>query len=199
MKKIAFILLILSQLQLWSQNDTIKRTDESQINTRFLETSTEESRVTNPKKATRLALIPVIGLGQIYNKKYWKLPIIYGLNALIVYRIINSNNQYVSYRNELYKRDISAAYPEINWSTTNSTFATETTSSIRTTKDILRKKRDRAIIMAGGLYVMTVVDALVDAHLSNFSIDKKKVAHFRPGLVPSNQTLALGVNFKLSF
>ena len=198
MKKYILLFSLLFNFCAWSQIDSTKK-EEKQINHAFLETSNEESNIKNPKKAANLAILaPGLGLGQIYNQKYWKLPLIYGADAYIVYKIIVFSNTYTQLRDELYRRDLSKLHPEIKWLNTNKDLTTTATETIRTDKDIYRRKRDRMYLIAGGVYGLTILDAYVNAHLSSFNIDKKKSLTFKPSLVPTDQSLALGFSLKWS-
>lgn len=181
-----------------AQTDTISPKEEKDINYKFLDTSLEEDKYKSPKKAAIYStLLP--GLGQAYNEKYWKIPVIYGLSGLFVYKIIDNNKYYKTYRNELFQRDISSAYPEVQWSNTNSDLAALSYQTIKTRKDIFRKKRDRMILYSGLFYALNIVDAVVDAHLSTFNTNKKNMLSIRPALVPVNQTAGMGLNLKWSF
>jgi hypothetical protein len=182
-----------------AQTDSLPKKENRNINRSFLEESNDSAKMYSPQKAAAWAAIPVLGLGQIYNQKYWKLPIVYGVNGFITYKIIQLNKEYTKQRNELYRRDISAAYPEVKWAYTDADLAKYQTEALRTTKDLLRKRRDRFIMLAGGMYALTIVDAYVDAHLANFTIDKKRMVYFRPSIIPSYQSAAIGFNLKCSF
>jgi hypothetical protein len=195
LKKLILAFFILIKFCTWAQIDTTK--EEKEINRAFLETSIESSKTKDPKIALRLAAFaPGVGLGQIYNHKYWKLPLIYGAEAFVAYRIISFNQTYTELRSELYRRDLSAKHPELKWNTSSEDLKSVSTESIRTNKDLYRIKRDRMVLMAFGLYGLTILDAYIDAHLSNFNIDKKRTLSFRPSFIPSNQTAAIGLSFK---
>lgn len=97
----------------------------------------------------RSALIP--GFGQLYNESYWKIPVIWGLGAWFVYGWIDNNNLYKQNR-ELYLQ------------TQNFTY--------RINRDFYRDQRDNFTIYLAILYLLNLVDAYVDAHLFDFTVDE---------------------------
>ena len=128
--------------------------------------------VPNPTKATWLALV-IPGGGQIYNRKYWKLPIFYGGFAGCAYAL--------TWNSKMYK-DYSAAYKDaVNGNFNSSTITdllppnynyteSQLTETLRKRKDTFRRYRDLSIFAFIGVYLLSVVDAYVDAELSNFDI-----------------------------
>lgn len=144
----------------------------------------------NSTRATWLATI-IPGAGQIYNRKYWKLPIIYGGLAACVYAL-NWNNQ-------TYK-DYSQAYLDImdNNPNTNSflDFTKNTNLSesdlerlktlLKNGKDKFRRNRDLSIFVMIGVYALSIIDAYVDAELSNFDISKDLSFKIEPTIINDN-------------
>lgn len=132
--------------------------------------------VPNPNKAVWMALV-IPGAGQIYNRKYWKLPLIYGGFVGCAYAL-NWNSQ-------MYK-DYSQAYldimdddpntksfedflpPSVNINGQESRYQ----EIFRKRKDLYRRQRDLSIFCFIGVYLLSVIDAYVDAELSNFDISK---------------------------
>jgi hypothetical protein len=104
----------------------------------------------------RSAVVP--GLGQIYNKSFWKAPIVWGLGAWLVYNWILNNNNYWNYsRLYLHEQNIP-----------NSQFA----SNYLTFRDFYRDQRDLFTIYMGITYFLQLVDAYVDAQLFDFSVQE---------------------------
>ncbi len=135
-------------------------------------------KIYDPRKAALLSAgFP--GLGQIYNKKYWKLPFIYGGFAGLTYGIVWNNKWYNNYSN--YYVDITDGDPTTTryldlvsqefidgYSGGESELATK----FKQKKESYRRDRDFVIILTVGLYVLNILDASVDAHLSDFDIGK---------------------------
>lgn len=126
-----------------------------------------------PNKATLLSsLVP--GLGQYYNKKYWKIPIIYGGFTSLAYFATYNNFVYNKYRKE-YK------WATDNDPNTNSQY--EPANTLRL-KDTWRRNRDLCFIGIGALYLLQVIDANVDAHFFDFTIDKDLSMRAEPMIMP---------------
>lgn len=131
----------------------------------------------SPRKAILYAAI-LPGLGQVYNKKYWKLPLVYGGVYAIGYYINTYNNLYTEYKGYLYYnlenglRGENDENPEINL----------TTGQLRTIVDKSRRERDFMIILMGGMYILQMVDAHVDAHLKEFDLNPRLQVSIEPTL-----------------
>ena len=132
--------------------------------------------IPNSNRALWLAMV-VPGGGQIYNRKYWKLPIVYGGFVGCAYAL--------GWNNKMYK-DYSQAYLDIMDNDPNTKsyedFVPPSVSIegqedrfkeiFRKRKDIYRRQRDLSIFCFIGVYVLSIIDAYVDAELSNFDISK---------------------------
>lgn len=106
------------------------------------------------------ALLP--GLGQVYNRKYWKVPIIYAALGGIGYFARNFNQSYQDYHNELLYR---YAHPGL----VNS-LGKYSTDNLNVLKTQNKKYRDLCFIGMGIFYVLNIIDANVDAHLKKFDV-----------------------------
>ncbi|MBQ8674023.1 MAG: hypothetical protein IJ511_08250 [Bacteroides sp.] len=143
--------------------------------------------VPNPVKATWLALV-IPGGGQIYNKKYWKLPIFYGGFAGCAYALTWNGKMYKDYSNA-YRDAVNE-----NWGSTNITdllppgyinrvSKTQLTETLRKRKDTYRRYRDMSIFAFIAVYMLSVVDAYVDAELSNFDISDDLSMRVEPAII----------------
>ena len=146
--------------------------------------------VPNPTKATWLAVV-FPGGGQIYNRKYWKLPIIYGGFAGCAYAL--------TWNNKMYK-DYMQAYKDAalgNWEANSihdllppgyldRTPKTQITETLRKRKDTYRRYRDLSIFAFIGVYLISVIDAYVDAELSNFDITPDLSMKVEPAVIDNN-------------
>lgn len=147
--------------------------------------------IPDPTKATWLALV-IPGGGQIYNRKYWKLPIVYGGFAGCAYAL--------TWNGKMYK-DYQAAYVDAvneKWDSSSITDLlppgyidrvshSQITETLRKRKDTYRRWRDLSIFAFIGVYLISVVDAYVDAELSNFDIGPDLSMKVEPTLI-NNQT-----------
>ncbi len=120
----------------------------------------------DPKKATVLALV-LPGAGQIYNKKYWKIPVIYAGIASGVYFYIQNKTDYNRFR-DAYKRRL-AGFTDDEFYGTGTTAAISNNRLIDAQRSTQRNK-DVSIIVSIGFYLFNIIDANVDAHLRQYDI-----------------------------
>ncbi|HEX5001291.1 MAG TPA: DUF5683 domain-containing protein [Bacteroidia bacterium] len=140
----------------------------------------------SPKKASIYsAVLP--GLGQAYNKKYWKIPLIYAGFAGMGYFIVTNNDKYKTYRTAYLNR------VDDDPNTTDPYTEIYSDQDLITLKDYYRRNRDLAIICSGLWYVINILDASVDAHLFYFDVGDNLSLQLTPGL-----QYAEGVNAGLS-
>lgn len=167
-------------------------------------------RVVSPKKAAMLsAVFP--GLGQIYNRKYWKLPIIYGGIGAMVYGLTWYHKTYIGYRNAYvdwsYRID---GIPENQRYTkvVPAGFVFEGIDEewflqrMENKKNSYRRDRDLMILGMLGAYVVNILDASVDAHLSDFDIGEDLSMKVSPSVIHipnNNYNRSLGISCKLTF
>lgn len=189
---ILFIGAFFSSIDLNAQTDTARS-----INWAFIDAESSIDNSHSPKKAgIYSALLP--GLGQAYNKKYWKLPIVYGLGGFLGFRIYQTQRNYRALRDELFRRDLASATPEITF-IENPDFEGISTGTIRTRKDIERESRDKFIVFSALFYGANIVDAVVDAHLTTFKVGNGKELSLEPSLLPAGIYAAGGLELKLRF
>ncbi len=175
----------------------------------------KQKKVLSPKKASiYAALFP--GLGQVYNGKYWKLPIVYGGYAGLIYVLGWNNNNYNDYF-ESYKTiskyqtvvQMSQAdkdylngifkIPYWNLNINPSRFETFKTQ-LNSGKDFYRRSRDMSIIMIAALHVLSIIDASVDANLFDFEINDDLSMRFNPMPVTyGNGPQVIGLNVAFNF
>ena len=164
----------------------------------------------NPQRALWLALV-IPGAGQIYNRKYWKLPIIYGGFMGCIYALTWNNMMY---------KDYSQAYLDIMDNDPNTASYNKFLHLGRTIddsnrdrykelfknrKDKYRRWRDMSFFVMLGVYALSVIDAYVDAELSVFDISKDLSLKVEPTVIPNRmggnplQAQSIGVNCSLNF
>lgn len=117
----------------------------------------------NPRLAAVLSTI-IPGAGQAYNQKYWKLPIIYGGFAALIYFSSSNNKEYVKFR-EAYEQKMQNGGEAIN-----QPYPGVPAEAIQRERDIWRRYRDLTIIGIGLLYVLNIIDANVDANLFDYDV-----------------------------
>lgn len=107
------------------------------------------------------AILP--GLGQVYNKKYWKVPIIYAGLGGFGYFFVSNHNQYKIYQKSLRAAadDDPSTVPDIYWMNA---------SQLQVEKLRFKKYRDYCAVGLVAVYVLNIIDANVDAHLKTFDV-----------------------------
>lgn len=151
------------------------------------------------------ALFP--GLGQIYNRRYWKLPIIVGGFMGLGYATSWNNKQLTEYTQayrDLMDNDPSTnSYMNFFPPTTKEEDLDKTwlTNTMRTRRDFYRRNRDLCIIFCVGLYMLCMVDAYVDASLAHFDISPDLSLDWSPTLIvnPSTRDVSAGLNWAFNF
>jgi hypothetical protein len=155
-----------------------------------LQKEQELPKIHSPHKATIYsALIP--GLGQIYNKKYWKLPIIYGATGIFIYAFDFNNTEYNKYK---------TAYTKMsNGEIIEFEGYTDAATLLRI-KDSYQRNRDLNVIVLAAIYMLNIVDATVDAHLFDYKISDDLSLNVQPTVkrTYANQS-TLGVSLSFSF
>ncbi len=148
----------------------------------------------SPRKAVMYSLI-CPGLGQVYNHKYWKLPIIYGAGGAFAYFVIYNQNKYKKFRDT--RNNNEGAQP-------NETFWIDgypyRYSVLGRGRDYYRRYRDLSIAGLGAIYLLNVIDAMVDAYFFNYDISDNLSLKMEPALIQGpGITASLGFRINLGF
>lgn len=188
-------------------NDTLIQSDSSQVNSVLEEWEEREVEFNpDPQRAVWLsALFP--GLGQIYNRRYWKLPIIVGGYLGLAYATTWNNGMLRDYTNAY--RDIMDSDPSTNSymdffpNTTKESSLDKKwlTNVLKTRKDYYRRNRDLCIICMVGVYLVAMVDAYVDASLSHFDITPDLSVDVAPAVFQDshNRYPSMGLQWAINF
>jgi hypothetical protein len=147
-----------------------------------------------PRKATLMsALLP--GLGQVYNKKAWKVPIIYAGLGGFGYMFIANNKEY-----RYYRKNLIAVYDEDPATVNTSGYSGD---QLRLLKVQYRRYRDIGIIGMSLIYIFNIIDANVDGHLKTFDVSDDLSLHIDPWHTRYRSAFgvhtATGVSLKLNF
>ncbi len=136
----------------------------------------------DPKKAMLMAIVP--GLGQIYNRKYWKLPIVYTGFAVIGYFAITNQNYYKTFK-EAYEYKVN--HPDCGPASTdcdNEWAKKYDKATLKTIRDYYRRNMQLSYIVGGAWYLLQMIDANVDAHLSHWNISDNLSMEVAPVIQP---------------
>ncbi len=163
-------------------------------------------RVFNPDP-TRAVWLSVLfpGLGQVYNRRYWKLPIVAGAFMGLGYGTSWNNGMLRDYTrayNDLLDNDpTTRSYMDFFPSTTKEEDLDKTwlTSVLRSRKDYFRRNRDLCIICMVGVYLVAIVDAYVDAQLAHFDISPDLSMDVAPAVIPDTRSRYPGVGIMWTF
>ena len=182
------------------EGDTLKRVNEVPV--------TDEGDLHSPRKATIYsAVLP--GLGQAYNKKYWKIPLIYIGFGTIGYFINWNNENYQLFKtgyqhltdNDPETQDYLKieAVRRNNYDLDNTTQFNNLRTALSQQQDYYRRNRDLLIISFIGFYGLNIIDASVDAHLYNFDISDDLTLNWQPSMLNFDNNFVYCINFKLNF
>src|SRR5688572_216341 len=175
-KGFAIILLLLLCSEVLMAQDSLKVADDSIQMGGGPDTVLLKSYAAryDPRKALLYAAV-VPGMGQIYNKKYWKLPLVYGGFIAIGYGIHFYQDIYSTYKDQLfYNLDNNYGENQLNPESGYST------AQLRSIVDRSRRERDFMVILMGGMYLLQMIDAHVDAHLKEFDLNPNLQVSIQP-------------------
>lgn len=147
----------------------------------------------SPRKAT-LYSVMLPGLGQAYNKKYWKIPIIYAGFGVLTYFIVTSADDYLTYQ---------CAYIEKVYGNTNGNYKDlvnkYTEDELMSAREYYRRNLEISILISGVWYALNIIDAAVDAHLYTYNISKDLTLNVAPMVIPPVDQPGFTSGIRLTF
>lgn len=190
---ITSLLLILGILPVLAQTDSISVTTE-----RFIPPSQDEFKEYDPLAPARAAFYSAVlpGLGQAYNGRYWKIPIVYAALGVGTYFYINNDNEYHRYR-DAYRIRLAGG--------TNDEFSDEngapliSNDGLQDAQEFYQRNKEVSLLVIIGLYALNIIDANVDAHLQQFNVseDLSLKPAFNFDKFTGKTDFGLSLNFKL--
>ncbi len=188
MKSIILSLVFIISFSIWSNAQELTTNGERTV-------KTDSSAYNHSPKKAAIMSSALPGLGQIYNKKYWKVPIIYAGFGALTYYIIDNNKNYIEFRDAYRAR--------VDNDPTNDNIKPEyTTDNLRIIKNIYWKNRDLMVILTAVLYAVNILDATVDAHFFTYDISDDLSFNISPIVEPSmsfGRTSTSAISFSLNF
>ena len=175
-----------------SQNKLIENGDALVI-----EAKTKPDKM-NPLRPAKAAFYSAVlpGLGQAYNKKYCKIPIVYGAIGTALYLYFDNDKIYDRYRNA-YKRRLAGFTDDEFYGPGEGPFISE--DALIRAQRTLKRNKEMSMLVAVGLYVLNIIDANVDAHLLQYNMDEN--LSFKPFIDFNNPNynaqIGLSLNLKL--
>ncbi len=192
----------------------------SQMKEKKSEIITADSSVLESHSPAKASLYSAIfpGLGQIYNKKYWKLPLVYGGFGALGYAVTFNRTNYSKYKNayidftdelpetQSYLNVISGNLnpadfdPVLHPDTYDSQQAKWFSEQLNNSMSYYRRNRDLSYIGLVGLYLLNIVDATVDAHLFDYDIGNDLSMKIEPRLMYAGRNMnTLGLQISIAF
>ena len=158
---------------------------------KHIEIFTEISTLDPKRSALLSAVLP--GLGQVYNKQYWKVPVIIGGAVML--------GHYIKYQNRLYHSFRSALIAESDADPrTTNPFTGLSAEILQVNVDQLRRDRDYLMIMTTFFYFLNIVDAHISAHLHEFQTNDELSMDIQPAIQQSALfSRSVGISFSLKF
>ncbi|MFB9057118.1 DUF5683 domain-containing protein [Mariniflexile ostreae] len=170
----------------------------------------ETDTITNPNSSVDIdALAParaafysaiLPGLGQAYNKKYWKIPIVYAALGTGVYFFVTNQKEYNRYRDAYKSRLAGFKNDEFYFDVEGNILETPriTTKNLERAQEVFRKNKDLSLLISVGIYALNIIDANVDAHLLQYNVDENLslAPHYKFNEIDATSNLGLTLNFK---
>ncbi|WP_242093098.1 DUF5683 domain-containing protein [Aestuariivivens sediminicola] len=180
------------------ENQNKKEEDLPQIiDEKAIEFKDDIDPLTPAKAAFLSAVLP--GLGQAYNKKYWKIPIVYGALGTSIYFYINNNNEYNRYRDAYKSRLAGFKTDEFYFDSQGNPLTSPriTDDGLRRAQKFYRRNKELSLLVTLGLYALNIIDANVDAHLLQYNVDKNLslAPHYKFNEMDAKSNLGLTLNF----
>jgi hypothetical protein len=170
------------------QNDNVRITAEETTKVK------EEPKKHSPGKAMLLSTV-LPGAGQVYNKKWWKVPIIYAGIGISIYAAIWNQEQYNIYASAFDIRN------DGNEDTVDEFEGIYTDEQLIQIQNFYDKNRETSIIVAVGFYALNILDANVDAHLFEFDVSDDLSLKIEPAVLGFSPQMGMqnGVKVSLKF
>jgi len=181
-----FLVFVLSVTISWGQEEKTDAPEVDSLKTNLkkegmviVDTMVVAKRKINPLAPAKAGFYSAVlpGLGQIYNKRYWKVPIVWGAIGAGAYAYVNFDNRYNAFRTAFKRRQAGFTDDEF-YDLRPDDGITRTTPEIddqrlERLQNDRQNDRDLALLVTILMYALNVVDANVDAHLKQFNIDDK--------------------------
>jgi hypothetical protein len=154
-------------------------------------------RIHSPAKASFYsAVLP--GLGQAYNKKYWKIPILYAGSGTLIYFINFHNTHYLRYKKAYILRVANDPNNEDEFKK-NHLDNLYTDENLKYLMDTYRRWRDLCVFSLAGVYLANIIDATVDAYLFDYDVSQDLSLHIEPAIFQTPSSTSLGLSCKFTF
>ena len=164
-KKFLFFCCFYFNLYLQAQELVLQNSDEFVIDSQIRQSIMDPLRPS--KAAFYSAVLP--GLGQVYNKKLWKIPLVYGAMGTALYFYFDNDKTYDRYRNA-YKRRLAGFTDDEFYGPGITPYISE--DALIRAQRTLKRNKEMSMLIAIGMYALNIIDANVDAHLLQYNMDE---------------------------
>ena len=188
----SFLLCLCSTLTLFSQeeNDSTSIAQEKEL--LLIDNSVLKKQEIDPLRPSKAAFLSAIlpGLGQAYNKKYWKVPLALGGVGTGIYFYIRNDKQFHRYR-DAYKSRL-AGFKNDEF------YGIISDDGLIRAQDQFRRNKEVSLLVTIGIYALNIIDANVDAHLLQFNVDDNLSLspHYQYNEMENSSDLGVTLNFK---
>ncbi len=163
----------------------------------------QKKKQINPLAPSKAAFYSSVlpGLGQVYNRRYWKVPIVYAAIGTGIYAYTFNNDQYNRFRDAFKSRQAGFTTDEfydLNGDKNGPDFSNE---ALESAQERFQRDRDLALLITISLYALNILDANVDAHLKQFNVDDDLSMDIKPflGLDPITANPTYGMALIIKF
>ena len=187
MKKILFTILSIFCFTIFGNSQVADTTKSAQINIEKAIPSKVKKDWPDPNKAILFAIIP--GGGQIYNKRWWKVPLVYAAIGGGIAVIKYNRDAYLEFKEalNLSRAGLPNSFPGVNDTT------------LKRVRDLANRNMQQAYLITFGLYLLQATEAFVDSHLRDFDVSEDLSFKIKPNMeyTPLLNQATLGVSISI--
>ena len=177
---------------------TLAQSNKDELNETVSQNKKNTSRALDPLRPAKAAFYSAVlpGLGQAYNKKYWKIPIVYGAIGTGLYFYLDNNKLYKQYRNA-YKRRLAGFTDDEFYGPGDTPFLSD--EALIRAQRTLKRNKELSMLVTVGLYVLNIIEANVDAHLLQYNLDENLALKPFMDFNNPNYTTQIGLSLNIKF
>lgn len=167
-----------------------------------VETASFEKRTINPLAPSKAAFYSAVfpGLGQIYNKRYWKVPLVYGAIGGGIYAYSFNNTEYNRVRDAFKRRRAGFTDDEffpLNDGTIDPANPRISDTALQDAQERFQRDRDLWLLLTIAFYALNIIDANVDAHLKQYNVSEDLAMDIKPFLELNSVTSNANYGFAM--
>ena len=177
---------------------TLAQSNKDELNETVSQNKKNTSRPLDPLRPAKAAFYSAVlpGLGQAHNKKFWKIPIVYGAIGTGLYFYLDNNKLYKQYRNA-YKRRLAGFTDDEFYGPGDTPFLSD--EALIRAQRTLKRNKELSMLVTVGLYVLNIIEANVDAHLLQYNLDENLALKPFMDFNNPNYTTQIGLSLNIKF